>query len=139
MHVGINAQLLSTQSTYRSAGVSNYSAHLLRHLGVLALHPGTDLLLTAFINAQGFKAPGVDLVASRLPLQRPQARILWEQSTLPVELRRRNVDLVHGLVNVLPLTAPMPGVVTVHDLSFVRTPEVLPRFKRTYLARLCRA
>lgn len=138
MHIGINAQLLSTQSTYRSAGVSNYSAHLLRHLGVLALHPGTDLSLTAFINAQGFKAPGVDLVASRLPLQRPQARILWEQSTLPVELRRRNVDLVHGLVNVLPLTAPTPGVVTVHDLSFVRTPEVLPRFKRTYLARLCR-
>ena len=102
------------------------------------MHPGTDLSLTAFVNAQDFKAPGVDLVASRLPLQRPPARIVWEQSMLPVELRRRNVDLVHGLVNVLPLTAPTPGVVTVHDLSFVRTPEILPRFKRTYLARLCR-
>ena len=33
----------------------------------------------------------------------------------------------------------MPGVVTVHDLSFVRTPETLPPLKRFYLARLCAA
>ena len=107
MRVGINAQLLNTESTYRSAGVSNYSAHLLRHLGVLASRPGSDLSVTAFINAQGFDAPGVELVVSGLPLQRPEARILWEQSTLPGQLRRHNVDLVHGLVNVLPLTTSM--------------------------------
>lgn len=139
MRVGINAQLLNTQSTYRSAGVSNYSAHLLRHLGTLALRPETDLSLTAFINAQDFEAPGVDLVVNHMQLQRPQARILWEQSVLPGQLQRHNVDLVHGLVNVLPLTSATPGVVTVHDLSFVREPETLPRLKRAYLSRLCRA
>jgi glycosyltransferase involved in cell wall biosynthesis len=139
MRVGINAQLLNTQSTYRSAGVSNYSANLLRHLGALVSRPGTDLSLTAFINAQGFEAPGVDLVASGSQLQRPEVRILWEQSVLPGQLQRHDIDLVHGLVNVLPLRTATPGVVTVHDLSFVRTPEALPRLKRAYLSRLCRA
>ena len=127
MRVGINAQLLNTQSTYRSAGVSNYSAHLLRHLGTLALRPETDLSLMAFINAQDFEAPGVDLIVNRMQLQRPQARILWEQSVLPGQLQRHDVDLVHGLVNVLPLTSATPGVVTVHDLSFVpRTGDFAP-------------
>jgi glycosyltransferase involved in cell wall biosynthesis len=139
MRVGINAQLLNTQPTYRSAGVSNYSAYLLRHLGALAMDPNADLSLTAFINAKNFEAPGIDLVSSGPHLQRPVVRILWEQSTFPGHLQRANVDLVHGLVNVLPLTPPIPGVVTVHDLSFVREPETLPRLKRAYLSRLCRA
>ena len=104
MRVGINAQLLNTQSTYRSAGVSNYSAHLLRHLGALALRPETDLSLIAFVNAKGFETPGVELIASGLHLQRPEVRIVWEQSAFPGQLKRHNVDLVHGLVNVLPLT-----------------------------------
>ncbi len=139
MRVGINAQLLNTQSTYRSAGVSNYSAHLLRHLGALALRPETDLSLIAFVNAKGFETPGVELIASGLHLQRPEVRIAWEQSAFPGQLKRHSVDLVHGLVNVLPLTTSVPGVVTVHDLSFVREPETLPRLKRVYLSRLCRA
>jgi glycosyltransferase involved in cell wall biosynthesis len=43
------------------------------------------------------------------------------------------------LVNVLPLAGATPGVVTVHDLSFMRLPEKLPAAKRLYLARLCQA
>jgi glycosyltransferase involved in cell wall biosynthesis len=42
-------------------------------------------------------------------------------------------------VNVLPLATKVPGVVTVHDLSFVRMPEKLRLAKRLYLVRLCRA
>jgi glycosyltransferase involved in cell wall biosynthesis len=42
-------------------------------------------------------------------------------------------------VNVLPLAAPCPGVVTVHDLAFVRTPETMRPVKRLYLTALCRA
>src|SRR5690606_25327119 len=48
------------------------------------------------------------------------------------------VDVVHGLVNVLPLATRTPGVVTVHDLSFLRLPDHFPPLKRLYLAALCR-
>ena len=37
MHIAINAQLLSSAESYRGAGVSNYSGHLLRALGQIAL------------------------------------------------------------------------------------------------------
>jgi glycosyltransferase involved in cell wall biosynthesis len=40
---------------------------------------------------------------------------------------------------VLPLATRRPGVVTVHDLSFLRLPELFPPYKRAYLTALCRA
>lgn len=138
MQIALNAQLIHTGDGYRSAGVSGYSLHLLRALGQLRLDGQLGHTLHAFVNAPGLVMPGVELRQSSLPLENPLARIVWEQSALPLELSRHGDALVHGLVNVLPLTAATPGVVTVHDLSFVRTPKALPRAKRAYLDALCR-
>ncbi|MBK8799661.1 MAG: glycosyltransferase [Anaerolineales bacterium] len=122
---------------------------MLRALGALALErqarqgsaasSSAAIDITAYLHATTFAATGVRLVRSALPLENPAARIAWEQISLPAHLMRQRADLVHGLVNVLPLTAPCQGVVTVHDLAFVRTPEMLPPFKRAYLTALCRA
>lgn len=139
MHIALNAQLISTADNYRGAGVSNYSLQLLTALGEVAQPGALSHRFTAFVNAADLTIAGVDLVATRLPLVRPPLRIAWEQLLLPWELRRVHADLVHGLVNVLPLLGSTPGIVTVHDLSFVRTPERLPAFKRAYLTQLCRA
>lgn len=138
MHVVIDAQLVSTAQSYRGAGVSNYSRHLLASLGQLAAH-GTGQKLTAFVSEPNFQAVGVRLQRTPSVLQDPLLRIGWEQAVLPLELYRQRADLVHGLVNVLPLATRVPGVVTVHDLSFLRAPEKLPAAKRLYLARLCQA
>lgn len=135
MKIAVSAQLLNTAHTYRGAGVSNYSQNLLRALGrVDSRHR-----FIAFINDPHFQAEGVHLVRTRWPAARPLARILWEQTVQPLALKRMDADLVHGLVNVLPLAANAPGVVTVHDLSFVHMPEKFPPAKRFYLERLCRA
>ncbi|MEZ4616565.1 MAG: glycosyltransferase family 1 protein [Caldilineaceae bacterium] len=138
MRVALNAQLLSTTESYRGAGVSNYCRHLLTALGALAAVP-EELTLTAFVNVPDFNTPGISIVRTDLPLQRPLARIFWEQIFFPRAVRQAQADLVHGLVNVLPLATTVPGVVTVHDLSFVRMPETLPMVKRWYLTQLCRA
>jgi glycosyltransferase involved in cell wall biosynthesis len=66
-------------------------------------------------------------------------RIVWEQTVFPAAIAARRADLVHGLVNVLPLASAAPGVVTVHDLAFLRMPELLPANKRAYLSAICRA
>ena len=139
MNICVNAQLISDQAGYRGAGVNNYGRQLLRALGEAAVAGQIDHQVTAFVHAAGLHIRGIELVQSRLPLERPEARIVWEQSVLPLELARHRAQVVHGLVNVLPLATRVPGVVTVHDLSFVRTPETLPPLKRTYLARLCAA
>jgi glycosyltransferase involved in cell wall biosynthesis len=139
MHIGIDAQLLSGEESYRAAGVSNYSRRLLAELGRMAEERAVEHRFTAFVNAAGFACPGVELAVSGLPLHRPPARILWEQTLLRRELKRRKIDLIHGLVNVLPLGGPARGVVTVHDLRFMRMPEKLPAAKRLYLQRFSRA
>lgn len=133
--IGINAQLLNTAESYRGAGVSNYSQQLLRALG----EADSGHRLRAFLGDPRFQAPGVELSRTRWPTHQPLARILWEQSVLPLALRRAGAHLIHGLVNVLPLASSLPGVVTVHDLSFVRLPQTFPPFKRRYLTWLCRA
>ena len=116
--------------------MSNYSRNLLAALGQMAAD--RQLHLTALTNTPERSLPGIDMRTTMLPLHRPAARIAWEQLVLPGYLRRLRADLVHGLVNVLPLAADIPGVVTVHDLSFLHLPQVLPPAKRLYLSTLCR-
>lgn len=139
LHVGINAHLLSSAASYRSAGVSNYSRHLLTALGQLATRGATCHRFTAFLHADDFAAAGIDVQQGSSRLEQPLLRIAWEQGVLPVALARIHADVVHGLVNVLPLSTHRPGVVTVHDLSFLRLPEHFPPYKRAYLTALCRA
>jgi glycosyltransferase involved in cell wall biosynthesis len=139
MHIAINAQLLSSAQSYRGAGVSNYSRHLLEHLGLCVQHGGTSHRFTAFVNAHKFQPAGINICTTTAALANPLARIPWEQVVFPFQLRQIGIDLVHGLVNVLPLATNTPGVVTVHDLSFIRTPDKLPAAKRWYLASLCKA
>lgn len=136
MNVAINAQLLNTGATYRSSGVSKYSENLLRYMDRA---DSAHIQLCAFTNAREFDLQNIALQRTTLPLHKPAARIAWEQIVLPRLLHKQRADLVHGLVNVLPLSTRVPGVVTIHDLSFLRMPEVLPRAKAAYLARLCRA
>ena len=139
MKVVVNAQLLHTGSNYRGAGVSNYCRSLLT---ALAAEAGGHQLM-AFINDRDFSCPqgrpGVELRYTRWPAAAPFPRIVWEQTALPAALWTDQADLVHGLVNTLPLVTKAPGVVTVHDLSFVRLPERFPLHKRLYLSNLCRA
>ncbi len=139
MKVVVNAQLLHTGSNYRGAGVSNYCRSLLT---AFAAEAGGHQL-TAFVNDRDFRSPqgctGLELRYTRWPAAAPLPRIVWEQTALPAAAWNGQADLVHGLVNTLPLVMKAPGVVTVHDLSFVRLPDRFPLHKRLYLTNLCRA
>ncbi len=71
--------------------------------------------------------------------RRPDARpIPWEQLRLPRLLRRAKPDLVFSPAYSLPPGTGVPGVVTVHDLSFELLPDDFPRrerWRRRLLAR----
>ncbi len=139
MHIVLNAHLISAAESYRNAGVSTYSRRLVTALGELALRGETPHRFSALVHVPDLHCPGVTLVQGPRLLERPVARIGWEQARLPGLLRRLGANVVHGLVNVLPLATRVPGVVTVHDLSFVRYPRLFPWAKRLYLTALCRA
>ena len=151
MHIVLNAQLLNTTPTYRGAGVSIYCQRLLEQLGSVTIPASNiveqgctrpkaaDLHFTAFVNKTTLHLPGIHLQQSRLPVHQPLVRIIWEQSLLPFALHQQRADVVHGLVNVLPLATSTPAIVTVHDLSFLRMPDKFQQAKRWYLTQLCRA
>ncbi|HVA88821.1 MAG TPA: glycosyltransferase family 1 protein [Chloroflexota bacterium] len=137
--IGINAQLLSFSRSYRNAGSSAYIYQLLRHLPAI---PSPHRYIV-FTNADRRELRvgderGFHLVRSRLSTERPARRILWEQLALPALIARERLDLVHGTLNVLPLTRRTPGVVTIHDVSFLLFPERFLPAKRRYLTTMTR-
>ncbi|MFZ4584496.1 MAG: glycosyltransferase family 4 protein [Acidimicrobiia bacterium] len=70
------------------------------------------------------------------PLRRP-ARLAWEQTSAPRVASR--FDAWHGPHYTLPLRAPIPTVVTVHDMTFFDRPEVHERAKVLYFRRMIAA
>ncbi len=129
-HVALNAHLLAGRASYRSAGIHNYIANLLRHL------PEADpaLRYTVFVGAGQPEMPGATIERAALPTIRPVVRILWEQLVQPFALRRARPDLLHSLAFVSPVAAPCPAVVTVYDLSFKLTPDRFLPAQRLYLS-----
>lgn len=136
MHIGINAQLLSFSQGYRNGGISRYIRYLLTEL---AKNPGQHTY-TVFVNGSdtaerlGIHHPQLSFVPANWPESRPAARVAWEQLTLPTLIRQRGIQVFHSPANVLPEFLPRrcASVVTLHDLAFLRMPEVLTRPKRLY-------
>ncbi|RME82297.1 MAG: glycosyltransferase family 1 protein [Caldilineae bacterium] len=131
--MGLLATLLSLRQSYRSAGIHTYCLHLLDNLPAQATH----FRYLAFVRDPAYRPPaGVTIHRPLLPTHTPGPRILWEQCALPFQARRHRLDLIHGLAYATPLLAPIPAVVTVHDLSFIRFPASFPASNRLYLSRI---
>jgi glycosyltransferase involved in cell wall biosynthesis len=136
MHIGINAQLLSFSQNYRNGGMSRYIRYLLKEL---ARRPGNHEY-TVFVNGEeviehlAAQHPQITYVAAPWPESQPVTRVVWEQFALPSLIRQKHIDVLHSPVNVLPERVPQncTTVVTLHDLAFLRFPEVLTRAKRLY-------
>jgi glycosyltransferase involved in cell wall biosynthesis len=137
--IGINAQLLTFTRSYRNAGSSAFIYHLLQHLSaVKCAHR-----FVVFTNADRQNLPldearNFDIQGSLLDTERPAKRIVWEQTALPVQLLRRRLDLIHGTLNVLPLARRIPGIVTIHDVSFLLFPDRFLPGRRRYLSAFTR-
>ena len=105
-------------------GVGHYTDRLLRGL---ATTPGVPHLVATAVSARGAGLaarvpPGVDV--RRRPVPAGLLHRLWADSELvPAEWLSGRVDLFHGTNFVLPPLRRAAGVVTVHDLSFLRWPQ----------------
>lgn len=130
--VALNAHLLAGRASYRSAGIHQYIANLLRHLPAAA----PEFKYTVFVGEGQPEMPGATIKRSSLPTVRPPARIFWEQFIQPLELLRLRPDLLHSLAFASPLLNPAPAVVTVYDLSFRLFPERFLPAQRLYLSAL---
>ncbi len=136
VRIALNAQLLSTRPTYRSAGINRVIHELISHLP--NRRPSLEFAVFAPDspdNRRLLTRPGLTPRLTRLPTDRPLVRIAWEQLALPIELSRGRIDLLHALGFVSPLAWRGPTIVTAYDLSFLRYPKLFNRGNRLYLTR----
>jgi len=132
--IALNAHLLSAEAGFRGAGVSHYIHRLLCHLPQV----DGDAEYVALVGRGGPSAQGWRRCPALWDTGQPAARVAWEQLAQPWRLWREHIDLLHAPVYVGPAVSPCPMVVTVHDLSFYRYPQLLRRGSRAYLQRLTR-
>jgi glycosyltransferase involved in cell wall biosynthesis len=111
--VVFDADVLGRQRT----GDETYALNLLRELAPLA--PDAGLRVLAVTRHPELVPEGIE--PHLLPARSQELRMAW---TLPRALRRLGADLAHTQ-HALPLRPPCPCVVTVHDLSFAREPQLM--------------
>jgi glycosyltransferase involved in cell wall biosynthesis len=134
MHIAINAHLLAHTRSFRRAGVSHYIEQLLQHLARVDQTNQYTIFTTRGLDAAALGLPPhFTIQPSRFPTINPRVRIPWEQFLAPLILRQQRADLFHGTLNVVPLACPVPSVVTIHDLAFIRFPYTFRSYNRTYL------
>lgn len=127
--IGLNAHLLASKPGYRAAGIHNVIHQLLTHMPAFAPE---DWQFTAMVGgANEATYEGITMQRASLDTESPVKRILWEQLMQPSQLAP--YDLYHAMAFVAPLICPLPTVVTVYDLTFMRYPQRLTPARRLYL------
>lgn len=112
-------------------GVGRYLDGVLPALGALDV----DLVLVAQphdVAGFGKAVPSARAVSAPEVIGRRPARLAWEQVGLPRLARNCRADVVHSPHYTMPLAAPCPVVVTVHDATFFTDPHVHSRLKARY-------
>jgi glycosyltransferase involved in cell wall biosynthesis len=105
LRVGFDGRDLLRKRT----GVVNNTLHLARELS--STHP-SQLLVYVDQPATADEPP-----PDNVPLRRLAApKLLWKHMALPLALARDHANLFHSPTGTLPLVAPCPQVVTIHDL-----------------------
>ena len=132
MHIAIDY----TAAVCQGAGIGRYTRGLIRTLSRL----DTKNLYTLFVAGGWGKGDGqgpwpANFRIRTVPVSDRVLNILWQRIRVPVPIQvvTGKIDLFHSPDFVLPPVRQTPAVLTVHDLSFLRTPEHFLRGFRKYL------
>jgi glycosyltransferase involved in cell wall biosynthesis len=133
MRIGINALLVSAAQSYRNAGISRYTLNLLNALlASEGAHHYTVFVSEREVVNQLPSTSSSTVVLVGQGATHPASRVIWEHLQLAGEIRRRGLQLLHAPMNILPLRLPCPGIITLHDLAFLRFPDFFRPTRRAY-------
>lgn len=120
MRIGLEVSPLAVNAS----GIPNYIRRLLKGFSAV----GEDHEFFLYTNRPIPEDLHLPDNFSTVILNRPSPRFqLWFQTALPRRLKKDRIDVFHGLFSRLPLLLPVPGVITVHDLSAYKMPGLHKR------------
>ncbi len=138
MQIAIDAR----EAAGKPTGVGRYLVNLLSSWGRAASPEEHGFTLYGDERSAGvFSTPSRDFPVIRLrrwPEFIPGLDTLWQQVTLPRQLRRHRPDVFFSPAYSLPYRLPCPAVVAVHDISFEAHPEWFPRRQAMRRRHTCR-
>ena len=116
------------RAVMNNTGLGNYSRYVVNIMS--AAYPSTRFRLYSPAERDNdrlqplLERDNVELAVPRLRPDCGLTRALWRTIDMPLDLRRDDVTLYHGLSNEMPLTigGVCPAVVTIHDLIWRRVP-----------------
>jgi glycosyltransferase involved in cell wall biosynthesis len=129
MHVGINY----TSALRQSAGIGRYTRGLVGALANLDSQNQYTLIVSKDSPLESLFPLPSNFTLKVLPLSERLLTILWHRLNLPLAIDRwaGPFDLFHSPDFVLPPLGKTPGLLTVHDLSFMKHPDgAAPKLRR---------
>jgi glycosyltransferase involved in cell wall biosynthesis len=132
----INLGFDAKRAFHNFRGLGNYSRTLLE--GLVRYAPQTEL----YLFTPPFKEKEVQFFLNNLErthVMGPRTSLgktfhsFWRSYSLAQSITEANVQLYHGLSHELPIgieKLPIPSVVTIHDLIYIRYPEFFPWIDR---------
>lgn len=131
MKIGYDAK----RAFHNSSGLGNYSRDLLRIMFKHRKEHDYYLFNPKPPKRELFRIGGSDRIHEINPSSKLHKIIhpIWRSSAVISECKRLGIELYHGLSNELPLgikRSPLKGVVSIHDLIFMRFPKLYRRADR---------
>lgn len=125
-----------TPAVFQSAGIGRHTRGLVHALAPIAAHHEVTLLVFGRPPAGAFPAPA-GFHMRVIPVSNRWLTIGWHRLRLPVPVDWLSgaSDLYHASDFVLPPVRTARSVLTVHDLSFLTTPQCADAGLRTFLGR----
>ena len=121
MKIGFDAK----RAFLNASGLGNYSRNTLHALQQYSPEIETVLFTPEIKNELFSNHNQFEVVSPQNPFFKFY-RSLWRNFMVSRELKKRKIDIFHGLTNELPKgihKTDVPAVVTIHDLIFIRFPE----------------
>jgi len=128
VRIGINIR-----STANRGGIGRYTRRLLNAMVSIDKQNDYHLFLPQKFNFSG-EGLGPNFSLVRVP--GPMNRAIWENWNLHWAIKRYRPDVFFCPDYTLPVGLARPGVITVHDLTFMRHPEGLSRRAKMLYGRL---
>ena len=118
-----------------SSGLGNYSRSTVELL--TKHHPDNKYYLFSAHdkNRVGFSVPKGSKIITPNGVVGDLLPSVWHSLTMATDIRKHRIDIFHGLANQLPSDIRMSGatsVVTIHDLIFLRYPNLYSKIEKSF-------